>query len=94
MIINDLHHLVFHEIPYNDVTITPCASKVVTVDANAQNATFMNTFNGTENGTGGKVPFLDRAILRPRKQDLVASLGMCIELEAIYRIGVRSRGSP
>jgi hypothetical protein len=63
VIVNDLHHLVFHKIPYNDVTITPCAGKIVTGDANAQNAPFMDTFDGAENGTGGKVPFFDCAIL-------------------------------
>jgi len=94
VIVNDLHYLVFHKIPYNDVTITPGTGKVVTVDANAQNAPFMDTFSGAENGTGGKIPFLDCAIFRPCKQDLIASLGICIELEAIYRIGVRGRGSP
>jgi hypothetical protein len=54
---------VFNEIPYNDVTITTCAGKVVTVDADAQNAPFMDTFNGAENDAGGKVPFLDCAVL-------------------------------
>jgi len=94
VIVNELQHLVFHKIPYNDVTITPCAGKIVTVDANAQNAPSMDTFDGAENSTGGKVPFFDCAVLRPCKQDLNASLGICIELEAIYRIGVRSRGPP
>jgi len=94
MIVNDLHHLVFHKIPHNDVTVAPCAGKIFTVDANAQYAPFMDTLNGAENGTGGNVPFFDCAVLRPCKQDLNASLGICIKLEAIYRIGVRSRGSP
>jgi hypothetical protein len=83
---------VFHKIPYNDVTVTSRAGKVLAVDADAQNAPFMDTFNGAENGIGGKVPFLDCAILGPREQDLDASLGICIELKAIYRIGVWRRG--
>jgi hypothetical protein len=94
VIVKDLRHLVFQEIPHNDVAITPCAGKVVTVDADAQNAPFVDTFNGAENGTGGKVPFLDCAVLGPREKDLIASIGIRIELEAIYRVGVGSRGSP
>jgi hypothetical protein len=94
VIVNDLRHLVFHEIPYNDVAITTCAGKVVTVDADAQNAPFMDTFNGAEDDAGGKVPFLNCAVFRPCEQDLFASLWICIKLKAIYCIGVGSGGSP
>jgi len=65
VIVNDLHHLVLYKIPYDDVTIAPRAGKIVAVNANAQNATFMDAFNCAEDGSGGKIPFFDRAILGP-----------------------------
>jgi hypothetical protein len=94
VIVNDLHHLILHKIPHHDVTIAPCAGKIVAVDANAQNATFMDTFDCAEDGSSGKVPFFDGSILGAREQDLVTSPGVRIELEAIYRVGVRARCPP
>jgi hypothetical protein len=78
VIVNDLHHLVLYKIPHHDVTIAPCAGKIVAVYANAQNATFMDTFDCAEDGSGSKVPFLDGSIFGAREKHLVTGPRVCV----------------
>jgi len=94
VIVNDLDHFVLHKIPHDDIAIAPCAGEIVAVNAHAQNATFMNAFNCAEDGSCSKVPFFDSAILGPREQYLIVGARVCVELKAIYCVGVGTRGSP
>jgi hypothetical protein len=54
----------------------------------------MDALDCAEDRSSSKIPFLDCTILRPGEEDLITGPQIRVKLEAIYRIGVETRGSP